>query len=152
MGFRKNRKYLREILGKRYHLLEAGNGQQTMMLLEQNPECIAVLLDISDPEIDRLQNISYETDIPGLENQVNEQGIFYCPDIAVLPQKTYESVKAQGSKSILQCAIREKKSVRAVLNIEKISMESLTDATHICWNREDACLITCREIPGRDGR
>ena len=59
------------------------------------------------PEIQNLQNISYETDIPGYSDNFNEQGIFYCPDIAVLPKATYDIVAPQGIKSMLHCAIRE---------------------------------------------
>ena len=59
------------------------------------------------PEIHNLQNISYETDIPNYEDNFNEQGIFYCPDINVLPKKTYDIVAPQGIKSMLHCAIRE---------------------------------------------
>ena len=32
-----------------------------------------------------LQNLSYETDIPNFEDNYNEDGIFYCPDISELP-------------------------------------------------------------------
>ena len=58
-------------------------------------------------EIDQLQNISYEADIPGYEENFNEEGIFYCPDVTVLPKAAFEIVDAQGIKSMLQCAIRE---------------------------------------------
>ena len=60
-----------------------------------------------EPEIQNLQNISYETDIPNYEDNFNEQGIFYCPDINVLPKKTYDIVAPQGIQSMLHCAIRE---------------------------------------------
>ena len=59
------------------------------------------------PEIGILQNISYETDIPGYEENFNEDGIFYCPDIRVLPKGAYDILEPQGIKSMLQCAIRE---------------------------------------------
>ena len=58
------------------------------------------------PEIQNLQSISYETDVPGYEDNFDEHGIFYCPDVKMLPPVTYEIVKAQGIKSMLQCAIR----------------------------------------------
>ena len=59
------------------------------------------------PQIGNLQNISYETDIPGYADNFDEQGIFYCPDIAVLPKAAYDIVVPQGIKSMLHCAIRE---------------------------------------------
>ena len=37
------------------------------------------------PEIDTLQCISYETDIPGYQELFDERGIFYCPDVRTLP-------------------------------------------------------------------
>ncbi len=60
-----------------------------------------------NPEIQNLQNISYEFDIPGYINLFNEQGIFYCPDITVLPQEAYDIVEVQGIQSMLQCAIMD---------------------------------------------
>lgn len=43
---------MRRILGDRYHLLEAGNAQQTMLLLAQNRDCIAaVVLDVSPSDL-----------------------------------------------------------------------------------------------------
>lgn len=59
------------------------------------------------PEIENLQDISYETDIPNYEDNFNEKGIFYCPDINELPKKTYDIVAPQGIKSMLHCAIRD---------------------------------------------
>lgn len=58
-------------------------------------------------EKENLQHISYETDITDYEENFDERGIFYCPDISVLPRKTYEILEPQGIKSMLQCAIRE---------------------------------------------
>jgi len=71
------------------------------------------------PEIDYLQNISYETQIPGYEDNFNEQGIFYCPDITVLPQKTYDILEPQGIKSLLQCAIREGGQFRGYVGFDE---------------------------------
>ena len=54
-GTGENRKLLRGLLEARYHLLEAANTRQALLLLEQNISCIAaVLVDISVPEtVDR---------------------------------------------------------------------------------------------------
>ena len=60
-GTSKNRKALRGILGENYNLLEAGNTRQTMMLLEQNRNCIAaVLLDITAPETLNTQSLTWQ--------------------------------------------------------------------------------------------
>ncbi len=58
------------------------------------------------PEKDNLQNISYETDIPGFEKNFNERGIFYCSDIATLPDDLREIFEPQGVRALLHCAIR----------------------------------------------
>ncbi len=60
------------------------------------------------PEIESLQMVSYETDIPGYEHNFDEQGVFYCPDVNILPQAAFEIVDVQGIKSMLQCAFRHK--------------------------------------------
>lgn len=47
-----NRQYVRNILGNRYHLLEASNVQQTLLLFQQNRDCIAaVVLDVSQSDL-----------------------------------------------------------------------------------------------------
>lgn len=71
------------------------------------------------PEIGYLQNISYETDIPGYEDNFNEQGIFYCPDISVLPKNAYDILEPQGIKSMLQCAIRERGQFRGYVGFDE---------------------------------
>ncbi len=50
-GTARNRNMLRSILGENFNLLEAANSRQTLVLLQQNLDCIAaVLLDVTDPE------------------------------------------------------------------------------------------------------
>ena len=57
------------------------------------------------PEIEHLQNISYETDIPNYEDNFDEHGVFYCPDVTQLAPHVYDILEPQGIKSMLQCAI-----------------------------------------------
>ncbi len=71
------------------------------------------------PEIDSLQNISYETDIPGYEHNFNERGIFYCSDINELPKVTYDIVASQGIKSMLHCAIRDSGVFRGYIGFDE---------------------------------
>ena len=71
------------------------------------------------PEMDMLQNISYETDIPGYADNFNEEGIFYCPDISVLPDRAFAIVAEQGIKSMLQCAIRENGVFRGYIGFDE---------------------------------
>lgn len=71
------------------------------------------------PEREKLQNISYETEIPGYQENFDEQGIFYCSDISVLPKKVYEILNAQNIKSMLQCAIRENNIFRGYIGFDE---------------------------------
>ena len=87
------------------------------------------------PEISWLQNISYERDIPGYEDNFNEQGIFYCPDVAVLPKETFDIVNAQGIKSMLQCAIREGGVFRGYIGFDECVEQRL-------WTKEQIQTLT----------
>ena len=71
------------------------------------------------PEIQNLQNISYETDIPGYEKNFDERGIFYCPDVRKLPKEQYEILEPQGIKSMLQCAIRDNGQFRGYVGFDE---------------------------------
>ena len=88
-----------------------------------------------EPEIQNLQNISYETDIPGYELNFDENGIFYCPDISVLPKAAYEIVEAQGIKSMLQCAIRENGVFRGYIGFDEC-------VTQRFWTKEQIQTLT----------
>ena len=87
------------------------------------------------PEIGMLQNISYETDIPGYADNFDEQGIFYCPDVAILPQAAYDIVAAQGIKSMLQCAIREGGKFRGYIGFDECVEQRM-------WTKEQIQLLT----------
>ena len=82
-----------------------------------------------EPQIDYLQNISYETDIPDYESNFNENGIFYCPDITELPQKTYDIVAPQGIQSMLHCAIRDRGVFRGYIGFDECREQRF-------WSRE----------------
>lgn len=59
------------------------------------------------PEKDMLQNILYVEDLGGhYYDNFNENGIFYCSDIAQLPKEQYDILAPQGILSLLQCAVR----------------------------------------------
>lgn len=57
-------------------------------------------------QIESLQNVHY---IEGLgedyRDNFNEEGLFICADIKILPKELYDILKSQGIKSMLQCAI-----------------------------------------------
>jgi len=87
------------------------------------------------PEKENLQNISYETDIPNYEDCFNEHGIFYCPDIATLPQHLRDILEPQGIKSLLHCAIRDKGVFRGYIGFDDCKTKRL-------WTKEQIELLT----------
>lgn len=70
------------------------------------------------PQIDNLQNVSYETDIPEYDRNFDEHGIFYVPDIETLPRNLYDILAPQGIKSILHCAIRDNGVFRGYIGFD----------------------------------
>jgi PAS domain-containing protein len=87
------------------------------------------------PEIANLQNISYETDIPGYADNFDEQGIFYCPDVAILPKNLYDIVAPQGIQAMLHCAIRENGVFRGYIGFDDCREPRM-------WTREQIELLT----------
>ena len=88
-----------------------------------------------NPEIQNLQNISYETDIPGYADNFNEEGIFYCPDVALLPRNIYDIVAPQGIQAMLHCAIRENGVFRGYIGFDDCREPRL-------WTREQIEMLT----------
>ena len=86
-------------------------------------------------EKDNLQNISYEEDIPGYTDVFDEQGIFYCPDIAALPKAYYDILEPQGVKSMLQCAIREGGVFQGYIGFDECVEQRL-------WTKEQIQVLT----------
>ncbi len=58
-----------------------------------------------EPEIDNLQNVSYETDAPDWPSYFDENGLVYCPDVTKLTPELRAILEPQGIKSLLHCAI-----------------------------------------------
>ncbi len=87
------------------------------------------------PEIDGLQMVSYERDIPHYEDNFNEQGVFYCPDITALSKEAYEILEPQGIKSMLQCAIRQEGVFRGYIGFDECVAQRL-------WTKEEIGLLT----------
>ena len=86
------------------------------------------------PEIGNLQSISYETDIPGYEDNFDEQGIFYVPDIRQLPRHIYDIVAPQGIRSMLHCAVREGGVFRGYIGFDECVEERL-------WTKDQIRLL-----------
>ena len=76
-----------------------------------------------------MQNIRYAQDIPSLKGQFDENGIFYCADIGVLPRDLHHILGRQGIKSLLLCAIQEKGEFRGFIGFDECKMNRL-------WTRE----------------
>lgn len=87
------------------------------------------------PEIAQLQEISYETDIPGYTENFDENGIFYCPDVTILPKPVYDILAPQGIKSMLQCAIREHGVFRGYIGFDECREQRL-------WTQEQIDLLS----------
>ena len=81
------------------------------------------------PEIQNLQNISYDDDIAGYVEIYDDNGIFYCPDINTLPENIYNILAPQGIKSLLHCAIRDKGQFRGYIGFDEC-------VTHRMWTKE----------------
>lgn len=89
-----------------------------------------------EPQIHNLQNISYETDIPGYEKNFDEHGIFYCPDVEDLPSNLYEIVAPQGIKSMLHCAIRDNGVFRGYIGFDECTTKHF-------WTKDQVEALTC---------
>ncbi len=88
-----------------------------------------------EAQIDNLQDISYETDIPGYEQNFNERGIFYCDDVSKQPDHIRAIVEPQGIKSMLHCAIREKGVFRGYVGFDDNAAPRL-------WTQDQIDLLT----------
>lgn len=88
-----------------------------------------------EPEIQNLQRISYEEDIPGYRECYDESGIVYSSDIAELPPAVYDILAPQGIKSLLHCAIRESGVFRGYIGFDDC-------VTHRLWTKEQIEALT----------
>ena len=87
------------------------------------------------PQIDNLQNISYETDIPGWESNYDENGVLFCTDISQMQPEYRAILEPQGVKSMLHCAIRENGVFRGYIGLDEC-------ATNRIWTQEQVDILT----------
>lgn len=59
------------------------------------------------PQIENLRDVPFDSLGGNYYAHFDENDIFYCQDISVLPKKLYEMLAAQGIRSLLQCAVRD---------------------------------------------
>lgn len=70
------------------------------------------------PEIDNLRWLPAET-LTGYEACFNEDGVFYCADISVLPPHLRSLLERQGITSVLQCALLEDTVLRGMIGFDE---------------------------------
>lgn len=78
------------------------------------------------PQKSQLLIVSYQEDLgDNYLDYFNENGIFYCLDIAQLPSKQSEVLLSQGTKSVLQCAIMDRGEFRGYVGFDENSVNRL---------------------------
>lgn len=87
------------------------------------------------PEIQNLQHISYEEDIPGYRESYDESGIIYSSDITELPPAVYDILAPQGIKSLLHCAIQEGGVFRGYIGFDECRAQRM-------WTKEQIDALT----------
>lgn len=86
------------------------------------------------PEIENLQNISYETDAPNWPSYFNAQGVMYCSDICQLPDTVRQILEPQGIKSMLHCAIMDNGVFRGYVGFDDCHRDYM-------WTQEQITLL-----------
>ncbi len=86
------------------------------------------------PEMENLQGLSYETDIPDHPQVFDERGVFYCPNVTELPARSREILEPQGIKSMLHCAIRQDGVFRGYIGFDECVEQRL-------WSREEIDML-----------
>ena len=86
-------------------------------------------------QLEFLQNVSYEEDVPNLMAAFDENGLFYCPDITQLPADLYDILAMQNIKSILLCAIRDNGIFRGYMGFDDCEINRY-------WTKEQVNMLT----------
>ena len=87
------------------------------------------------PNRTSLQDISYETDLPEYEENFTTNGIFYAPDVSALSPQQYNVFASFGTKSTLQCAIRDNGRFRGFVGFDECT------STRV-WSQDQISLLT----------
>lgn len=82
-----------------------------------------------EPEIDRLQDISYEETDDYLTN-FDDNGLFYCSDTAELSASAADLLAEQGIQAVLQCAIMNDGVIRGFVGFDECRENRL-------WTKEE---------------
>lgn len=86
------------------------------------------------PEIDNLQNVSYETDAPDWPSYFDEDGVVYCPDVTKLTPELRAILEPQGVKSLLHCAIMYDGVFRGYIGFDECN-------AHHMWTQDQVELL-----------
>ena len=115
-------------------------GVSRVYIFENNPEnthcdntfewCNAGIL----PQIENLQGVSYDQDVPSWKSMFNQQGVFYSTDILSLPPDLRDILEPQGIKSLLHCAIMDQGVFRGVVGFDECNSNCL-------WTKEQISLL-----------
>ena len=86
------------------------------------------------PEKENLRDVDLTGDFADWFDRFDERGVFYCPDISVLPPALRDFLARQGIRSTLQCGIREDGVDRGFLGFDDCESDRL-------WTREETELL-----------
>lgn len=86
------------------------------------------------PEKDNLQEVSYIDDIAGWDRLYDENGLFYCTDIANLEAHFRAILEPQGIKSMLQCAIYDNGAFRGYVGFDDCTVNRF-------WTKEQIGML-----------
>lgn len=88
-----------------------------------------------EPQIDRLQDLPYETFGEDYRSNFDERGIFYCRDVAGLPPQQCEMLQSQDIKSVLQCAIYDNGKLKGFVGFDECRVNRF-------WTKEQVDALT----------
>ena len=86
------------------------------------------------PEKENLRDVDLTGDFADWFDRFDEWGVFYCPDISVLPPALRDFLARQGIRSTLRCGIREDGVDRGFLGFDDCESDRL-------WTREETELL-----------
>jgi len=78
-----------------------------------------------EPQIDFLQDLNYEEDLPGWKEVYEPTGVLYCSDVSELAPHIREIVEPQGIKSMLHCAIMDRGVFRGYVGFDECTANYL---------------------------
>ena len=78
-----------------------------------------------EPQLDFLQNLNYEEDLPGWKEVYEPTGVLYCSDVSELAPHIRAIVEPQGIKSMLHCAIMDRGVFRGYVGFDECTANYL---------------------------